>query len=128
MTEQMDKLQARKERYLRDPLPVRLGNLASNLSRLKSLAQYPAMADAARKVVHESELFIEWMASDAVLEAHTELIEFQRLLAQWQLEWNDIWPDDERRGSLAAQAEVWAKRILDRSGLLQTNHRDGGGG
>lgn len=117
MTEQKNKLQARKERYLRDPLPVRLGNLASNLSRLKSFARHPAMAGAARKVVHESQHFIEWTATDAALEVQVELIELQKFLAGWQLEWDEIWAD-EQRGSLAAQAEVWAKRILERSGLL----------
>jgi len=118
MTEQKIKLQARKERYLRDPLPVRLGNLVSNLTRLKSFAQHPAMADAARRVVHESEHFIEWTAADAALEVQVELIELQRLLAQWQLGWDEIWADGERRGSAAAQADIWAKRILERSGLL----------
>ncbi|MGH9844008.1 MAG: hypothetical protein ACREEM_35175 [Blastocatellia bacterium] len=118
MTEEKDKLQTRKERYLRDPLPVRLGNLASNLSRMKSFARHTTMADAARKVVYESENFIEWTAADATIEVQVELVELQRLLAGWQLGWDEIWAEDERRGSVAAQADAWAKRILERSGLL----------
>src|SRR5262250_821477 len=48
------KLDARKERYLRDPLPVRLGNLASNLARIRSIATRPDLGEAARRVIRES--------------------------------------------------------------------------
>jgi hypothetical protein len=118
MTEDKIKQQARRERYLRDPLPVRLGNLASNLTRLKSFARHPAMADAARKIIHESKHFIEWTAADAALDVQVEVIELQRLLAQWQLKWDEIWPDSERRRMVATQTDDWSKRILERSGLL----------
>jgi hypothetical protein len=118
MSEEKDKLQARKERYLRDALPARLGNLASNLSRLKSFARHTSMGDAARKVAHESQHFIEWTATEAEPEVQAELIELQKLLAGWQSECDEIWADDERRESVAAQADVWAKRILEKSGLL----------
>jgi hypothetical protein len=113
------KLAARKERYLRDPLPVRLGNLASNLARIRSIATQPSLGEAARRVVRESKYFVEWAGKDAELQVQVELVELQRQLAQWQFKWLEIWNDPEKRTSVAAQAGVWSQKILERSGLLK---------
>lgn len=110
----------RRERYLRDPLPLRLGNLASNLSRIKSLSNHPAMGEAAGRVVDESIFFIEWTAADASLQQQAELDELRSLLMNWRLEWTEIWNDLEKRTSVAEQAGAWSEKILDRSGLLNT--------
>ena len=114
------KLSARKERYLRDELPVRLGNLASNLSRLKSFAENATLDEAAYRVLIESKFFIEWAAADASLSQQVELLELQRMLARWQLGWDEIWEDPERRSRMAAEARQWSNRVLESSGLLQT--------
>jgi hypothetical protein len=112
------KLDARKERYLRDPLPVRLGNLASNLARVRSIATQPDLGEAAKRVIRESKHFVEWAGKDADLHVQIELVELQRQLARWQFKWNEIWNDLERRASLAEQAGAWSEKILHRSGLL----------
>jgi hypothetical protein len=112
------KLESRKERYIRDSLPVRLGNLASNLARLKSFSQAPEMSDAAGRIMRESMRFIEWSAGDAALTVQIELIELQRQLARWQLELAEIWNDSWKRTSLAEQAGAWSEKVLERSGLL----------
>src|SRR5215475_3099898 len=114
------KLDARKERYLRDPLPARLGNLASNLARIKSIATQPDLGEAAKRVVRESKYFVEWAGKDADLNIQIELVELQRQLARWQFKWNEIWNDIERRASIAEQAGAWSEKILDRSGLLNS--------
>ena len=44
----MKNLDTVRERYLRDPLPVRLGGLAANLSRIASFARNPATAGGVR--------------------------------------------------------------------------------
>ena len=113
------KLDARKERYLRDPLPVRLGNLASNLARIRSIATRPELGDAAKRVIRESKHFVEWAGKDAELQVQIELVELQRQLARWQFKWHEISNDLEKRNSVAAQAGVWSEKILDRSGLLE---------
>jgi len=113
------KLDARKERYLRDPLPVRLGNLASNLARIRSIATQPDLGEAAKRVIRESKHFVEWAGRDAELQVQIELVELQRQLARWQFKWPEIWNDLERRSSVAAQAGAWAQKILERSGLLK---------
>jgi hypothetical protein len=112
------KLDARKERFLRDSLPVRLGNLASNLARIRSIATQPELGEAAKRVVRESKHFVEWAGKDAEIEVQIELVELQRQLARWQFKWPEIWNDHEKRNSVAEQAGVWSKKILDRSGLL----------
>lgn len=117
------KLQARQERYLRDPLPVRLGNLASNLARLKAFAQRPELSEAAQRVVYESKHFSEWAASDADLATQAELRVLQRELARWQLGWARLWDDTQQRLSLSATAEAWSQRILACSGLLSSEQR-----
>src|SRR5215813_6769770 len=119
MKDDRAKLDARKERYLRDPLPARLGNLASNLARIKSIATQPDLGEAAKRVIRESKHFVEWAGKDADLQVQIELVELQRQLAQWQFKWSEIWSDTERRAGIAAQAGAWSQRILERSGLLK---------
>ncbi|HKQ76209.1 MAG TPA: hypothetical protein VJ810_21120 [Blastocatellia bacterium] len=114
------KLEARKERYLRDPLPVRLGNLASNLARIKSIATQPELSEATKRVIRESEHFVEWAGKDAELQVQIELVELQRHLARWQFNWHEISNDLEKRNSVAEQAGLWSEKILDRSGLLNS--------
>lgn len=117
------KLLARQERFLRDPLPVQLGNLASNLARLKAFAQRPELSEAAQRVVHESKHFSEWAAHDADLAIQVELRALQRQLACWQLGWATLWDDAQQRLSLSTTAEAWSQRMLACSGLLTTGAR-----
>jgi hypothetical protein len=114
------KLDARKERYLRDPLPVRLGNLASNLARIRSIATRPELGDAAKRVIRESKHFVEWAGKDAELQVQIELVELQRRLAQWHFKWHEISNDLDKLNSVAEQAGFWSEKILQRSGLLDS--------
>ncbi|MFN0112117.1 MAG: hypothetical protein ACKVZH_24910 [Blastocatellia bacterium] len=103
---------------MRDPLPVRLGNLASNLARLDSIAKHSTLSESASNVVTESKFFIEWTAADASLPQQIELLELQRTLARWGITWDEIWNDSERRSNIAVKARQWSNRILELSGLL----------
>ena len=73
-----------KERYLRDQLPIRLGNLASNLARIKSRCQNAANGELIENLQQESKLFIEGTAQDAEIEIAAELVQWQIQLACWQ--------------------------------------------
>lgn len=107
-----------KERYLRDPLPIRLGGLAANLARIESFSDHPASREAVSDLLEESKYFIEWTALEAELEVQAELVEIQRQLAQWQYRWDQLWADTDERAAMAKQAGVWSLRILEHSGLL----------
>ena len=108
-----------KERYLSDPLPVRLGGLAANLARIKSFSDHPDHRDVVERLLDESKFFIEWTATDADLESQSQLVNLQIQLAQWQYEWSEIWNDPTLRTDVAEQARVWSTKVLEMSGLLR---------
>jgi hypothetical protein len=115
----MKNLNAIRERYLRDALPVRLGGLAANLARVKSFSAHPDHRAVIESLLNESKFFIEWTALDADPKAQAELVELQVKLARWQHGIEEIWADPVQRMSLAEEAGVWSNRILDISGLLR---------
>lgn len=112
-----------QERYLRDPLPIRLGGLAANLARVNSFSDHDDHKETVSSLLAESQYFIEWTAADANLAQQVELLELQRTLACWRLAWNEIWSDPERRRNIAAESRQWSNRILELSGLLQSSTR-----
>lgn len=107
-----------KERYMRDDVPVRLGGIAANLARVRTYSKYPGRGDIVRNMVDESLYLIEWTAPDAELHAQVELVEMQVQMAGWQLRWESIWRDEQRRAETAELAGKWSDRILELSGLL----------
>jgi hypothetical protein len=114
----MKNQEAIRERYMRDPLPIRLGGLAADLARIQSFSDHPAHRDVVMGLIEESRFFIEWTAPDAELEKQVALVELQRQLTRWQHSWPHIWADPARRAAVAEQAGVWAERVLGMSGLL----------
>ena len=101
-----------RERYLRDDLPVRLGGLAANLSRIKSFASHDANREAVESILDESKFFIEWSALEAAIDTAAELVELQIQLACWQRRWTSIWADPAQRSSVAEQSSVMNKSPL----------------
>ncbi len=107
-----------RARYLRDNLPIRLGGLAANLSRIKSFAAHEGSREAIGSMIDESKFFIEWTAAEAEVGTAAELVELQVQLARWRRNWMRIWSDPVQRHQVAEQSEAWSKRVLEMSGLL----------
>lgn len=107
-----------RERYLRDELPVRLGELAANLARVKSFSGNPRNRDVVATLLEESKCFIEWTARDARPDVQAELVELQIKLARWEQAWARIWADPSQRAAVAEQAGRWSQRVLEMPGLL----------
>jgi len=107
-----------RERYLSDDLPIRLGGLAANLSRIKSFVSHDANREAVGSLIEESKFFIEWTAMAADIDVAAELVEWQIQLARWARKWSTIWDDPELRREVAEQSSTWSKRLLALSGLL----------
>ena len=107
-----------RERYLVDALPVRLGGLAANLSRIHSFSDHADHRDVVENLIEESKYFIEWTALDADSEIQSELVRLQIQLALWQNQWEHIWADPEKRMAVVEKSHVWSQRILELSGLL----------
>ena len=108
-----------RERYLRDSLPVRLGGLAANLSRIKSFSAQDASREAVESMLDESKHFIEWTAAEAEVQTASQLVELQVQMARWQQTWPHTWNDPLQRKQLAEQSAAWSKRVLEMSGLLK---------
>jgi len=108
-----------KNRYLRDSIPIRLGGLAANLSRIKSFSNHPGHQDIIESLLEESKYFIEWTSSDISLEDQAMLAELQIQLALWQWQWKKIWDDPTQRTAVAEKAHNWSKIVLKMSGLLK---------
>jgi hypothetical protein len=107
-----------QERYLRDDLPVRLGGLAANLSRIKSFSANEASHAVVEGLIDESKMFIEWTAAQAEVHTAEKLVDIQIQLALWQLQWNSIWTDASKRNQVVEQSAIWSKQVLELSGLL----------
>jgi hypothetical protein len=108
-----------RERYMKDELPVRLGGLAANLSRIKSFSANENSRETVASLIDESKMFIEWTATQADIITAEKLVELQIQLALWQLGLLKIWPDKSKRAQVAEQSSAWSKHVLEMSGLLK---------
>ena len=107
-----------RERYLRDNIPVRLGGLAANLSRIKSFAGNAKNQSVVESLIDESKHFIEWTAQEAEIETAAILVELQVELSLWQINMNQIWHDESKRRLISEKSNRWSQQILIASGLL----------
>jgi len=110
-------------RYMRDPLPVRLGGLAADLARVASFSKNPANLTPVSDLIREAAHFIEWCAPDADLETQVVLLDLQRHLVRWRAQLSRRFLDDAWRRWLTAEAQQWSQRVLEMSGLLKQEHK-----
>ena len=103
-----------RERYLRDPLPIRLGGLAADVARIASCADTPQDHAAVLSLLEEGKWFAEWAAPEAPLDVQELLADVQLALAIWHRRWLAGRPEP----TMQAQARQWADRLLARSGLI----------
>lgn len=103
-----------RERYLRDPLPIRLGGLAADLARIVSFAEDPRDHKAVTGLLEESKYFCEWAAPDAPLDVQEALAEVQLQIALWHRRWLNGEPDPR----MQEEAQRWSDRLLKLSGLV----------
>ena len=116
----MKNKEARRERYLRDPLPIRLGGIAANLARIKSSAGNPLNYQVVNVMLYESKFYIEWTAAETPIETAAALVELQLALVGWGRRWATGYSDPETRNALIEFARAWSDRVLEMSGLLDT--------
>ncbi len=114
----MKDLSTIQARYMRDPLPVRLGGLAADLARIASFSQNSANLAPVADLMREAAHFIEWCAPESDLESQVTLLELQRHLAQWRMRLPQRFPNQAWRDRVIAGAREWSQRVLEMSGLL----------
>ena len=82
----MKNLESRRVRYLQDAVPVRLGGLAANLSRIASFSQHAGIRETVSDIMLETRWFIEWTALELEVTKAADLVKLQIQLALWDLE------------------------------------------
>lgn len=104
-----------RQRFLRDPLPIRLGGLAADLARITSFSENPANHQAVAGLLEEGKWFAEWAAPDAPPETQAVLAEVQLALAVWQRRWLNGTPDHTMR----TDAQRKSDELLALAGLVE---------
>jgi len=115
----MKNKERRRDRYLRDPLPVRLAGLAADLARVASSARHESGAASVAEMLEESQYYIEWTAKDAEPEIAGELVDIQRLITLWRSVWPEAQHSLKQRTLLSVQAKKWSDQVLNYSGMLK---------
>jgi hypothetical protein len=105
-------------RFLRDPIPRRLGGLSATLGRISSSARESSDPAQVAILLDEAKHFIEWTAADTDPEIAADLVAMQRLIVLWQKAWTSTEPTPQQRTLLATQAKQWSDQALKFSGLL----------
>lgn len=108
----MKNLERIRTRFLRDPLPVRLGGLAADLARVASSARHATGGAATLAMLEESQYFIEWTAAEVAPEVGEELVNLQVMLALWWRAWPDSQYSQTQRTLLSVQAKQWSDRVM----------------
>lgn len=103
-------------RYARMAYQQRMGNLASTLARLATVAQSKSSAVSVPDLLREGMWIIEWSASDATPEALAELAPMQRELSLLYRAWQA--DADAVRAVVAFRARAMSERVLALSGIL----------
>jgi len=111
---------SRRESYLRQKLPIRLGSLAADLARIASFAEI-SDSIAVESLLEESTAFIEWCAPGLInerIDDAARLVDIQRELATWRQHWLNARNTSEQE-NLLTQAQAWSDEVLAMSGLLE---------
>jgi hypothetical protein len=108
-----------RERFLRDPLPRRLGGLAATLGRISSVARKSSDPMNVARLMQEAKYMIEWTAAETDPEVAAELVSIQTQINLWLRAWENASQHREQRTLLSLQAKHWSDRALDFSGLAQ---------
>ena len=108
----------KRERYLRDPLPLRLAGLAADLARIASSARHETGSQSVADMLEESQYFIEWTAGEASPDIAAELVDLQRFIGLWRRAWPQAQHELSQRTLLSIQAKKWSDQVLIYSGVI----------
>ena len=107
------------ERYRRQPLPMRLGNLASNMARIRTMAlDERTIADGAI-VIEESRHFADTLIPDTDPALGEELVRLRNLLDGWLAAWPRLARPGANLTEITTAAARWSALLIERSGLAR---------
>ena len=113
-----EKREKLRERFLRDPLSRRLGELAATFGRISSSARKSTDPNIVSNLLDEAKHLIEWTGADTEPETAAELVRIQTLLTLWQKAWKEGSQNPKQRLLLSVQAKDWSDKAVDFSGLV----------
>lgn len=105
-------------RFVRDAVPVRLGNLASSVKRLGYFIHKAKHEDTIQQLFAECRLFIEWTIAEAEFEIAQALAELKAELTAWQNAYDERKHEEGWRIAINNTCAQWSQRLLELSGLL----------
>ena len=106
-----------KERFDRDPVPVKWGGIASDLLRLSSMARAEKLdTDIFRNVLTETKLFTEWLAPQVGFEEQETILSLQRILS-------GISAAQSNYKDIETKTHTWSDKVLVVSGLLTVKEK-----
>ena len=76
----MKNLERIRARFMCDPIPVRLAELAADLARISSSARRLTWAAQGIDMIEEGRYYIDWTAGDIPVEQAAELVDIQVML------------------------------------------------
>jgi hypothetical protein len=109
-----------KELHLRDPVPIRLGNLASSVKRLGYLIRSKKSEKTIYQLFQECRQFVVWTITEVEFEIEAQLTALQLAIEDWQNNFQTMNGDEKWREEINTACEQWSNRLLELSGLLKT--------
>ncbi len=104
-----------KQLYLKSDQASQFQSLALNLARVQTLAQEGLDGTIAKHLIRESQFFIEWTVPTLDLETEidfaTDLVDLQRLLGRWKLNWEESCDNEQKRLALIETLQPWCDRL-----------------
>ncbi|HRJ57185.1 MAG TPA: hypothetical protein PLV64_12930 [Anaerolineales bacterium] len=107
-----------RTRFMRDPLPRRLGGLAATLGRISSSARNSSDPTVISNLLDEAKHLIEWTAAETSPETAAELVQMQTMISLWQRTWQESSQNPKQRVLLSVQAKNWSDKAVEFSGLV----------
>ncbi len=107
-----------RESYLQESSSIRLGELATNLARIKSRSVNVANQIVVASIIEDSLHLIDWTVADVNNETAAQLGELKTKLTEWQHNLSIKWKDSAFRNELIVLSTSWSYRVLLASGLL----------
>lgn len=101
------------ERYMRDPAPVRLGNLASDLLRLGAWVQMRRPDASIDALLRQIATMLECNGDLALV----ELADMQREICRWRR----VWPVEQASSVLVLRSQQMSARALELAASTSSN-------
>ena len=114
---------ASKARFLKDPLERRIGNLASDFSRLEWLCTHPNESSGLGNLFREMKHFTEWVAQDAPLDVQETMGDLQVRVAMWDQIWPRLGKTKPFRNAVAREAHTWSNKLLKLSSRISRSEK-----